>query len=82
MNKQWFEPSLVLMHLSLILTGRFCPLKLGSDSWEPCPFKEVPESFQHQISNITGVKKRRVWWGGVGEELRYSVARVSHVQKT
>jgi len=64
MNKQWVEPSLVLMHLSLILTGLFCPLKLGSDLWEPCPFKEVPDSFQHQISNITGVKKRGMVGGG------------------
>jgi len=58
----------------------FLPLKLGSDSWEPCPFKEIPDSFQHQISNTTGVKKRGVGWGR--NPVRYSVARASHVHKT
>jgi hypothetical protein len=63
MNKQWFEPSLVLMHLSLFLTCLFSPLKVGTESWEPSPFQEVPESFQHQIYNILGVKKEGWGWG-------------------
>jgi hypothetical protein len=52
-----FKPSLVSMHLGL--NRPFVLLKPDFELWDPCPFNDVPDCSQGQISDI-------LWfgWGG------------------